>query len=257
VPEPAPGWTREEEPIARHLPLRACAGAFEAWAEAPDEASFVALVKAARAEKRQVRMLGPLADALPPEGGIVGLTIRLGAGFEDVREVPDGLYVGAAALLAPIGLRRGYEALARAPGALGEAIEDGWLAPMVARIRRFRGRGIEEVDPGEAEAKAEGRAFVLGAVLKPARLPWVPRAGEAFRPIKRRDLRELLRKHGLAGLRLGGAALAADDPAVLYNRGEATARQVRLLLQAVRERVHSATGIELEERLLPPGKGAR
>lgn len=136
-------------------------------------------------------------------------------------------------------------------------MDEGWIAPMVTRIRRFRGRSVEEVDADAAEAKGEGKAIVVGAVLKPAKLPWVPRAGEVFKPIKRRDVRELLRKHGLVGLRLGGASLGEDDPAVLVNRGDATARQIRLLMQAARERVHTATGIELEERLVPPGKGGR
>ncbi len=224
--------------------------------EVPDESALLDVVKAARAEKRTLRVCGPLADCLPPEGGLVGLTLRLGRAFEEVRPVEDGLYVGAAALLAPIGARRGFEALARAPGALGDAVEEGWITPMVKRVRRLRGRSVEEVTP-DGEARGEAKAILLGAVLAPAKLPWVPRAGEAFRPVKRRDLRELLRAHGLAGLRLGDAALAEDDPAVLVNRGGASARQIRLLLQAARERIHTATGIELQERLVPPGKGGR
>ena len=62
---------------------------------------------------------------------------------------------------------------------------------------------------------------------------------------------------GEAGLRLGGASLAEDDPRVLVNRGDATPRQLRLLLQAARERIQVATGIELVERLSAPGRGGR
>ncbi len=244
---------REEEPIGRHLPLRAAPGACERWVEVDDEAALVALVRASRAEKRTIRVLPPFSDALPPEAGLNGVVLRLGAGFERVEAAAHGLYVGASAPLALVGRRPGFEALSRAPGTLGDAVEEGWLAPMIVRQRRFRGRSIEDVEAAEPDPKA----IVVGAWLAPAKLPWAPRAGQAFLPIKRRDLAELLRAQGLAGLRLGGAALGEDDPRVLVNRGDATPRQIRLLLQAARERVQVATGIELVERLLPPGRGGR
>ena len=246
---------RAEAPLAPHLPLRACAGTAEAWVEVADEEQLVAVIRAARAEKLAVRHLPPLADALPPEGGITGVCLRLGAGFEDAVPVEGGLSVGASALLAPIGLRPGYEALRGAPGTLAEALAEGWIAPMVARVRRFRGRSFEDV---AGTPEADPKALAVRAVLTPGvRLPWIPVAGQAFQPVKRRDLRALLRELGLGGLRLGDATLAEDDPLVLANRGEATPRQVRLLVAAVAERVHVAKGIELQERLTAPGRGGR
>lgn len=238
--------------MERHLPLRA-GGAFEIWAHVPDEGALASLVKAARAGKHAIRPVAPFSDAVPPEGGLTGVAVRLGEAFEEIHEVEGGLWVGAAVPLACVGLRRGYEGLARAPGTLADAWEEGWIAPAVGRVRRFRGRGFEEVE----EAGADPKTLLVAALLKPGVKLVAPRAGQAFQPIKRRELRELLRGLGLAGLRLGGASLAEEDPAVLVNRGEGTARQLRLLLQAVRERVHTATGIELVERLAPPGRGGR
>lgn len=244
---------REEEPVARHLPLRACPGAFEAWAEVDDEAQLTALIKAARAEKRAIRPVPPLSDALPPEGGLTGLALRLGRGFEAIEAAEGGLRVGASVPLALVGLRRGYDGLAGAPGTLADAWEEGWIAPAVARIRRFRGRSFEELD----EAAPDPKTLLVSAVLRPGVKLHPPRAGQAFKPVKKRELADLLRGHGLAGLRLGGAALAEPCPEVLVNRGDASPKQIRLLLQAARERVHNATGIELEDRLSPPGRGGR
>lgn len=245
---------REEEPVARHLPLRACPGTFERWVEVADEAELVRVVRAARAEKAAIRVVAPFTDALPPEGGLTGVALRLGAGFERIEPAEAGLRVGASVPLALVGLRRGFEALARAPGTLADAWEEGWIAPLVTRVRRFRARGVEEVD----DPAFEGKAILVAAWLAPAKVA-PPRAGQAFKPVKRRgvELRELLRRHDLGGLRLAGAALATDDPAVLINRGDATPRQLRLVLQAARERVHTGTGIELEERLWAPGRGGR
>ena len=253
---------RDEEPIARHLPLRGGGGAFEVWVEVPDEAALLAVIKAARAEKLAVRPLLPFADALPPEGGLTGVAMRLGVGFEQIREVEGGVWVGAATPLARVGLRTGYAALAGAPGTLGEAYEDGWIAPALAKIRRFRGRSFEELEPaGDPKGLLpDPKSLLVGALLKPGTKLTPPPAGRAFRDHKRRNIPavpDLLRGLALGGLRLGAAVLAEEDPTVLANRGGATPRQLRLLLQAVRERVHTATGLELEDRLPPPGRGGK
>ncbi len=246
---------REEEPIARHLPLRA-GGAFELWVEVPDSAALVAVVRAARAEKLTIRPVPPFSDALPPEGGLTGVGLRLGAGFEDIREAEGGLWVGASVPLARVGLRPGYAVFARAPGTLADAWEEGWVTDAVVRLRRFRGRSVEEVESCAPDPKA----LLLEALLRPGARVSPPPAGRAFRALKRRNmppLPELMRGLKLGGLRLGAAVLAEDDPTVLANRGDATPRQLRLLLQAARERIHTATGLELEERMVAPGRGGR
>lgn len=246
---------REEEPIARHLPLRAAGGAFERWVEVEDEAELLALVRRARAEGWKLRPIPPFTDALPPEGGLTGVGLRLGFGFEGIAEEGDRVRVGASVPLARVGLRRGYEALREAPGTLADAWEEGWIQPALTRVRRFRGRGVEETE----EVAADGKSLLVAGWLRPGVKLGVPRAGQAFREVRRRgvDLREVLDRFGLRGLRLVGASLAEDDPAVLVNRGDASPRQLRLLVQAARERVYQGSGLELEERLWAPGRGGR
>lgn len=246
---------REEEPLGRHLPLRACTGAVERWVEVADEAALIAVVRAARAARLVIRPIPPFTDVLPPDGGLTGLGLRLGRGFEAIEEVEGGLSVGAAAPLALLGLRPGYEALRRAPGTLGDAWEEGWIAPALVSVRRFKGRGLEDT----TEVAPDPRAMVVRAVIKPPGKLVVPRAGQAFREPARRglELRELLRRCGLSGLRLFGALLAEDDPAVLVNRGDATPKQLRLVVQAACERVHTTTGVELQVRIEAPGRGGR
>lgn len=246
---------RDEEPLARHLPLR-CGGAAEHWLEVRSEDELVAAVKLARSEKWSVRPVQAFHDALPPEGGLVGLALRLGGELEAVHRRDDGtLWVGAGAVLAPIGLFPGFEGLLTAPGTLWDAYEEGWIRPAITQVRRFRGRSIEQVD----ETAADGRALLVSAVLRPGAKLTPPRAGQVFCELSTRGakLRDVLRKAQLAGLRVHGATLGERDPAVLANRGDATPRDLRALILAVKERVHSATGIQLEERLGPPGRGGR
>lgn len=243
---------REEEPVRRHLPLRG-AGTFERWIEVDDEEELVACVRALRAEKLAIRLVHPFADALPPEGGAAGAALRLGAGFEGIAPHEHGLRVGASAMLCQVGRQPGFEVFARAPGCLADAMDEGWILPAVVSARRFRGRSVEDIAPFEADPKS----IVLSAVLRPAVRVAPPRAGQAFRDLRRGSLRSVLAKAGVAGMRLHGAALATDDAAVLVNRGDAEPRDLRLLLAAVRDKVKAATGVDLDDRLLAPGRGGR
>lgn len=249
------GTPREEEPIARHLPLRACPGNFERWVEVEDEAELLAAIRAARAEKLGVRVVSPFSDLLPPEGGLGGVALRLGAEFEKIIIEADGLRCGAAVPLAQIGLRKGFEPLRHAGGTVLDAVVEGWLRPWTTRIRRFRGRGFDEVDVADNDAKS----IVVQVWLTPRGkvIPMV--AGTAFSETGRRgmDLRWVLAKSGVSSVRLRDAALAEDDPAVIVNRGGASPKELRLLLTAVADKVKTVTGLELTERLVPPGRGGR
>lgn len=243
---------RDEEPLARHLALRACPGTIERWIEAEDEAMLVAAIRAARAQGLVLRPIPPFCDAMPPEAGMVGLGLRLGPAFEGVSYADGLVCIGAASPLALAARHPGFEILRSAPGTVDEAIEDGWIAPMVAKVRRFRGRGFEEVE----SAAPEARAMVVRAWLRPGRVV-VPRAGSAFSPSRRRGVTVGDLVGSLGPVRLGGAALAGGTAAVLVNRGDATPRELRNLLAAVVDRVKKASGVELELRLGPPGRGGR
>lgn len=245
---------REEEPIRRHLPLRG-EGCFERWIEVGDEASLLTLIRRLRSEKRTIRPIPPFQDALPPEGGLQGVALRLGGVFERMEERPEGLWVGASVLLAQVGIKRGFKSLERAPGTLMDAWEEGWMVPALARVRRFKGRAFEEVEDPQPDPKA----LIVGALLRPDVRVYPPRAGAVFVDTRQRGvpLRELLRKVKLSGLRVHGACFAEEDPLVLVNRGDATPRQLRLLVAAVKERVQTATGLVLQERLVAPGRGGR
>ncbi|MSQ01858.1 MAG: hypothetical protein EXR71_08190 [Myxococcales bacterium] len=251
----AAALVREEEPIARHLPLRASPGTFERWVEVADEPQLVATIRAARAERLAIRLVPPFHDALPPEGGVSGVALRLGAGFEGMERRGAHWFAGAAVPLARLASVAAWPALAAAGGCVGDAIDEGWLVPAVLGVRRFKGRAIEDVDGAYV---SEPRAMILGATLDTRVVLKPHRAGTAFlEPGKRVALRATLARAQLPSLRLYDAALADDDPAVLVNRGEATPKQLRLLLQAVLERVRVTTGVELSERLVAPGRGGR
>lgn len=240
----------DEAPLAHRLPLR-CGGTIEHWAEVEDEVELVALIRQARADRWIVRPIPPFHDALPPEGGLVGLGLRLGGAFETVSEGPDGaLWVGSGALLAPIGLRPGFESLRRAPGTALDGFDEGWLRPAVLSVRQFRGRGFEEVAPAP-----DPKALPVRLLLKPKIALKPPHAGQAF--LDKRGVGAAMVRAKLAGLRVHGAALSESNPLILANRGDASVRHLRAVIAAAKEAVHHQTGLTLEERLGAPGRGGR
>lgn len=249
------GVQREEEPIARHLPLRASPGNFERWIEVDDEAELAAAVRTSRAEKLGVRVVSPFSDLLPPEGGLGGVALRLGRGFEHIVVEAAGLVCGASVPLAQIGLQKGFASLQNAGGTVSDGLVEGWLRPWATKFRRFRGRGFDEVDSLDDDAKS----IVVQVWLTPSGKLAPIVAGTAFAETGRRgmDLRWVLAKSGVESVRLRDAALAEDDPAVIVNRGGASPKELRLLLTAVADKVKTATGLELTERLVPPGRGGR
>jgi UDP-N-acetylenolpyruvoylglucosamine reductase len=248
-----PGWpasSREEEPILKHLPLRG-EGCFERWVEVEDEAELLSVVRLARSLKLAVRPIPPFHDALPPEGGLLGVALRLGMGFEKIEACENGVWIGAAAPLAWAALYGAHASFGRAPGTLSDALEEGWIAPAVLKVRRLKGKGFEEVE----SAAFEPKALVVGALLKKEVRVTPPPAGAAFLPLKvRGGVDAVLLKARLSGIRAHGACLAST---VLVNRDGADPRQLAGLLLAVRERVQAATGHSLEDRLGPPGRKTR
>jgi UDP-N-acetylmuramate dehydrogenase len=66
--------------------------------------------------------------------------------------------------------------------------------------------------------------------------------------------RALIAEAGLPSKRLNGAEVCAKHPAVVVNRGTATAIDVISLMQQVRERVLARTGVRLESSLRTVGE---
>jgi UDP-N-acetylmuramate dehydrogenase len=125
--------------------------------------------------------------------------------------------------------------------------------------------GYRSVAGPEAEWFVEATfAFAQAQPAEPARIRsllrersdkqplGLPSAGSVFRNPAGAHAGELIEKAGLKGMRRGGAVVADKHANFIINTGSATADDIETLIEAVRQRVSAATGIELvpEVRIL-------
>ncbi len=73
-----------------------------------------------------------------------------------------------------------------------------------------------------------------------------PSAGSVFKRPEGHFAGKLIEDCGLKGLRIGGAEVSAKHAGFIVNRSGATARDVRLLIEHIRETVMRETGVSLE-----------
>jgi UDP-N-acetylmuramate dehydrogenase len=175
----------------------------------------------------------------------------------------------------------GMEFLIAVPGTIGGAIamnagaHQGSTADHLRRVRFFeRGRGIAEEPADRFEFAYRhstlrgqlGRVTLAGSfALAPtppeevaARLALFqayrrdsqprdfPNCGSVFKNPPGHFAARLIQEAGLKGARFGDAQVSEKHANFIVNRGAATARDVLALVDLVRRRVYTVTGIELE-----------
>ena len=240
---------------------------------------------AAKPQDVPVTVIGVASNLLVRDGGIPGVTIRLGRGFAGIEADGETITAGAAALdlnvakvAAQVGIA-GLEFLCGVPGTLGGAVRMNAGA---------YDREIKDVLNEAAFVDAGGKDIrvpvdALGFAYRHSSFPrdWIcvsaTLAGTAGEPreIARRmaeiqDRRgesqpvrsrtggstfmnppgekawQLIERAGCRGLVIGDAMVSERHCNFLINRGVATARDLERLGEEVRARVKRATGVVLE-----------
>ena len=240
---------------------------------------------AAKPQDVPVTVIGVASNLLVRDGGIPGVTIRLGRGFAGIEADGETITAGAAALdlnVAKVAAQAGIaglEFLCGVPGTLGGAVRMNAGA---------YGHEIKDVLNEAAFVDADGKDIrvpvdALGFAYRHSSFPpdWIcvsaTLAGTAGEPreIARRmaeiqDRRgesqpvrsrtggstfknppgekawQLIERAGCRGLVIGDAMVSERHCNFLINRGAATARDLERLGEEVRARVKRATGVVLE-----------
>jgi UDP-N-acetylenolpyruvoylglucosamine reductase len=229
-------------------------------------------------------MLGRGSNLLVRDGGFRGVVICLAQPFfSRIEIVGERLHCGAGAKLKNLAVdaRRnglaGLEFLEGIPGTVGGALRmnagamGGETFQIIESVRFMDVSGnIEERGGREMDAKYRSCAILkthiaLSAVFqgKPAERteieermkkfsekrwesqPAAPSAGCMFKNPPMVPAGRLIDELGLKGLRVGGAVVSAEHGNFLVNDGDATAHDVLLLIDTIKERVRRARGIEL------------
>jgi UDP-N-acetylmuramate dehydrogenase len=288
---PVRGRLVTEAPIGRHTWF-GVGGAAEMLFEPADRDDLAGFL-AALPQTVPVTVIGGGANLLVRDGGIPGVTIRLGRSFQDVVAEDQEIIAGAAALhlnaswfAAEKGIA-GFEFLSGIPGTIGGGLRMNAGA---------YGRGIENllvsataVDRGGGEhilvakmmgfsyrrcsvdedwifvaARLRGSADIPEAIAH--RMAEIRAVREATQPIRARTggstfkntagapAWRLIDAAGCRGLRRGGAMVSPKHANFLINIGNATAADVEGLGEEVRRRVYQNSGIILEWEICRVGR---
>ena len=231
-----------------------------------------------------VTVIGVGSNLLVRDGGIRGVTIRLGRGFVDI--VPGGEQVesGAGALDLNVALTAaeagiaGLEFLSGIPGTVGGGFRTNAGAygtefkdALISADALDRSGALHTVTPAEmglsyrhSEVEPDWifvKALFKGNAADPAeigrRMTDIQAAREASQPIRARtggstfanppghQAWKLIDEAGCRGLARGGAMVSEKHTNFLINTGNATAADIEGLGEEVRRRVHDRFGVML------------
>ena len=250
-------------------------------ADEPDLADFLAALPA----DIPVTVIGVGSNLLVRDGGIPGVTIRLGRGFADIAAEGDEVSAGAGALDLNVALAAaeaaiaGLEFLSGIPGTIGGgfptnagAYGSEFKNVLIAAAAVDRAGVIHRASAAElgfsyrhcgappdwifTRAVFRGVRGDRAAIAR--RMSEIKAAREASQPIRARtggstfanppghQAWELIDAAGCRGLRRGGAMVSEKHTNFLINTGTATAGEIEALGEEVRRRVYDRFGIVLE-----------
>lgn len=231
-------------------------------------------------------LVGKGSNLLVRDGGIRGVVVRLGRGFQEIKVWENKIQAGAAVSLsrlaeaaAAAGLS-GLEFAAGIPGSVGGAVfmnagaYGGEIGQLLTGASLYRpGAGFchwsredfafayrrSRLQDGDEilldaqfllvpgeEAAIRAKMTELNRRRKEKQPLEFPSAGSVFKRPAVGYAAQLIEEAGLKGARIGDAQVAEKHAGFIINRGQATAREVLALIDHVKEVVRQKTGVLLE-----------
>jgi UDP-N-acetylmuramate dehydrogenase len=272
-----------QEPLAKYTTFR-IGGPADIYLEPLDKKDAVSLISYLRREEIPFFLMGNGSNILVADEGIRGAVVNLETGFNYVHLESDGsITAGAGIRLAKfvdfcIGQgRQGAEMLAGIPGTLGGAvimnagayggeISDHMLAVELIRGEKlvkiskeeggfaYRASGLQgdvileatfDFPRGESEPMKTIRRETMLKRNTTQPVKW-PNAGSIFKNPPGGFAAKLIQECGLKGRSVGGAEISDLHANFIINRDGATAQDVLMLIDIVRDEVRRKFAVELE-----------
>ena len=252
----------------------------------PEDEADLAYLMANLAADIPVTVIGLGSNLIVRDGGIAGVVVRLGRGFNDVTIEPDNRVRAGAAVpdlrVAKAAQEAGIAGLAfmrGIPGAVGGALRmNGGAYGTETKDVLIAARGVDRAGNVRTYSNAEmgfsyrhcavpddvvfTQALLQGHTGDPvaiaAEMDAITARREETQPVKSRTggstfknplphkAWELIDKAGCRGLTIGGAQVSELHCNFLINLGNAIAADIEALGEEVRRRVREQNGIELE-----------
>lgn len=243
------------------------------------------IVGAAAEYELPLLILGRGSNLLISDAGFNGLVLQLGREFQQFSVIGNEILSGAAVTLSTlvqVALKHELQGLSFAigiPGTLGAAIAinagayNGDMSGLVRQVTaytsdcRLRSLSHDEIGFSYRRTLLDNGTIILEARLglKIGRVEQIKRemeinfrrrkesqplgqlsAGSIFKNPEGTTAGKLIEDAGCKGWRVGGAEVSEKHANFIINRGDATARDVYVLLKKVRDEVAAKTGVVLE-----------
>lgn len=278
------GEIKVNEPMSRHTTFR-IGGPAELYAVPGVEGLKLLLAQAGQLDI-PVTIIGNGSNLLVGDGGIPGLVIEIGKAMEGIVQEGNRIRVGAGTILskaaraaADAGLS-GLEFAAGIPGSLGGAVVmnagayGGEMKDVVAETTVLTPDGqlkvlsAEELEFSYRHSSIPGRNYIVVEVLleltpgdsgeiqgrmeelrkrRISKQPLeFPSAGSTFKRPEGFFAGKLIDDAGLRGYRVGDAQVSEKHCGFVVNRGNATAAEVRQLMEDVQQRIWEEFQVRLE-----------
>ncbi|HJU15673.1 MAG TPA: UDP-N-acetylmuramate dehydrogenase [Stellaceae bacterium] len=288
---PARGRISAQAPIGRQTWF-GVGGPAEILFRPTDEADLAEFL-GALPEEIPVTVIGVGSNLLVRDGGIPGVTIRLGRGFAEIAAAGERVTAGAGALDLNVALQAaeagiaGLEFLSGVPGTIGGGLRmnagayGSEIKDVLVAAAALDRQGRRHCVPGAAmdlsyrhcgvasewifvEALLHGRRDAPAAIAR--RMDEIRTARETTQPIRAHtggstfknppgeSAWRLIDRAGCRGLEQGGARISEKHANFLINTGAATAADLEALGEEVRRRVYESSGILLEWEIRRVGR---
>jgi len=273
------------EPMSLHTSWR-IGGAAEIFVEPGGLEDLRAVLAYAREKGLPLTVIGAGSNLLVRDGGISGVVVRIGQGFDQIRQEGETLTAGGGAKLSRLALVAreagvgGLEFMAGIPGSVGGAVImnagaygssmgdlitgvtsldlegnlshlDGGQMEWGYRRSALQGKGMIVLEAG-FRGHLRDKGLIAGDIerilaSRKSKQPLeYPSAGSVFKNPPGHYAGRLVQEAGCQGMRLGDAQVSTKHANFIVNLGEARASEVLDLIAAVREKVLARFGVSLE-----------
>ncbi|KPL07552.1 hypothetical protein AMJ86_04135 [bacterium SM23_57] len=287
------GRIAQQESLAKHTTYQ-IGGPADLWIEPDNLQSLqIALGTIAKLEIPYL-IIGEGSNLLISDRGLQGVAVKLGKGFNYIKNQGNKLFAGAATTIKELSQKAldlnldGLASICGIPGALGggivmnagayganlsdhldwvETIEPGGsLHRMKKKDITFSYRRADELQGkivtamsfqltrGNREAIQTEMNRVERLRSRHQPLEW-PSAGSVFKRPPGDYAGRILEEVGAKGFSIGGAEVSTKHANFIINRGSATAADVLAVIKELRRRVRDSYGIELEMEIKKVGFG--
>lgn len=277
------------EPMSRHTTFRV-GGEAECLIMVEQEAELTSLISYLHQIEEEYFILGNGSNLLVGDKGYRGVVLKLAGPMEEIQIEGTVIRAGAGALLSRVAAAAkeaglsGMEFAAGIPGSIGGGVVmnagayGGEMKQIVRSVRCLDQDGTIFILDQDAMAfgyrtsaiknrpivalevmlqLAEGNAEEIGAkmeelaVMRRSKQPLeFPSAGSTFKRPEGYYAGKLIMEAGMRGYRIGGAQVSEKHCGFIVNTGNATATDIREVIEEVQERVEERFHVSLEPEII-------